>query len=281
MRLSTKIHDRDNAGLQYVYPVVSRRARGVSVGINLNPNNACNFRCVYCQVPGLTYGKAPHIDLVLLEEELRAFMTELVSGDYMQRHVPEDSRVLRDIAFSGNGEPTSSEEFLETVRLTGRVLAEFNLLGRVKVILITNGSLTHQPQVGQAIELMKPMNGEVWFKLDSATEAGQARINNYSGGLDRVRKNLAIAAHACPTWVQTCVFDWQNGGPDEAEQSAYLEFLSWTKEAKLPLEGVLLYGLARQSFQPEAPDLKALPLEWLEEFARKIEERGFVVRVNA
>lgn len=281
MRLTTNIHDRDSASLTYVYPVVSRRARGVSIGINLNPNNACNFRCVYCQVPGLTFGKAPETDLLVLEEELRAFLTELTSGDYMEKHVPEDSRVLRDIAFSGNGEPTSSEQFLEAIRLTGRVLAEFDLLGKIKLVLITNGSLIHQAQVKEALTLMQEMKGEVWFKLDSATETGQARINNYTGGVDRIRTNLAIASHLCPTWIQTCVLDWEDGGPSHEEQTAYLDFLAWTRYEGLPLEGVLLYGLARESHQPEAPELKALPLDWLERFALKIEQRGLTVRVNA
>jgi hypothetical protein len=61
--LKTEDHSRDSAGMRYVYPVVSRRAGGVSVGINLNPNNACNWRCIYCQVPGLTRGGPPPIDL--------------------------------------------------------------------------------------------------------------------------------------------------------------------------------------------------------------------------
>lgn len=41
-QLSVHDQSRDSAGLRYVYPVVSRRAGGVSVGINLNVNNACN-----------------------------------------------------------------------------------------------------------------------------------------------------------------------------------------------------------------------------------------------
>ncbi len=54
--LSASDHDRDATGMQYVYAVVSRRAGGVSVGINLNPNNACNWACVYCQVPDRRVG---------------------------------------------------------------------------------------------------------------------------------------------------------------------------------------------------------------------------------
>ena len=45
-------HPRDFADQQYVYPVISRRSRGISVGVNLSPTGLCNFRCVYCQVDG-------------------------------------------------------------------------------------------------------------------------------------------------------------------------------------------------------------------------------------
>ena len=88
-KLNIVNHDRGSAALRYVYPVVSRRAGGVSVGINLNPNNACNWRCIYCQVPDLTRGAAPPVDLALLESELRNFLDELLHGDFMQSRVPE------------------------------------------------------------------------------------------------------------------------------------------------------------------------------------------------
>ena len=61
--------------MTYVYPVVSRRAGGVSIGINLNPNNACNWRCVYCQVPDLKRGAAPAIELKKFTASLRIQLT--------------------------------------------------------------------------------------------------------------------------------------------------------------------------------------------------------------
>ena len=78
--LKVSDHDRDLAGLTYVYPVLSRRAGGVSIGINLNPNNACNWHCAYCQVPDLVRGRAPAIDLARLEAELRGFLADLIHG---------------------------------------------------------------------------------------------------------------------------------------------------------------------------------------------------------
>src|SRR4030065_2010263 len=91
-QLTVTDHDRDAAHRTYVYPVVSRRAGGVSIGINLNPNNACNWRCIYCQVPDLKRGSAPRIDLNKLEIELRSFLHELVDGDFMQKHLPPEDR---------------------------------------------------------------------------------------------------------------------------------------------------------------------------------------------
>ena len=107
--LTTADHDRSRGGRTYVYPVVSRRARGVSVGVNLNPNNACNWRCVYCQVPNLMRGTAPDIDLLQLEAELRTLLTDILHGDFMQTRVPVEVRRLNDIALSGNGEPTTAK----------------------------------------------------------------------------------------------------------------------------------------------------------------------------
>lgn len=280
MRLSFEDHDRDLAGLRHVYPVVSRRARGVSIGINLNPNNACNFRCVYCQVPGLSYGKAPEIDLQLLEAELDGFLDWAVNGDFMQRVVPEGSRRLNDLAFSGNGEPTSAAEFDVVVERVGGLMQKYALVGRIKLVLITNGSLAAQAVARRGIERMRGLGGEVWFKLDSATDTGLARINGYEGGIEPVKKNLAAAARACPTWLQSCVFGFDGEPPSEAERKAYLGFLRWARSEEVPLEGVLLYGIARQSHQPEAPRLSRLEPEWMEAWAERIRGEGLEVRVS-
>src|SRR5262245_43345775 len=164
MRLTEKDHDRDSAGLEYVYPVVSRRAGGVSVGINLNPNDACNWRCVYCQVPGLVAGAAPPIDVARLEKELGDFLGDLLHGDFMRTKVPEGSRVLKDVAFSGNGEPTSSRQLEECVAAVGRALAREWLAGKVPVVLITNGSLAREPHVRAGLEALRELGGVVWFK---------------------------------------------------------------------------------------------------------------------
>ena len=279
-RLNTTDHSRNSAGLTYVYPVISRRAGGVSIGINLNPNNACNWRCIYCQVPDLKRGSAPRIDLNKLETELRFFLHELVYGDFMQKHVPPEARKIHDIALSGNGEPTSAKEFESVVELIGSILKDFDTLQDLKLVLITNGSLIHRPSVQAGLERMSQLNGEVWFKFDRALSAERQLVNNSPISLKRIRHHLQIATSLCPTWLQTCVFQTNGAPPNKLETHAYLNFIKSLKAEGLPLKGILLYGIARPSLQPEAPQLTPVSKSWLTTHGERIRALGFTVRVN-
>ncbi|MCX4241563.1 radical SAM protein [Paraliomyxa miuraensis] len=279
-RLTVTDHDRDAAGLTYVYPVVSRRAGGVSVGINLNPNNACNWRCVYCQVPGLVRGAAPPIDVDRLEAELRGFLGRAQRQEWLERNVEEPYRRVVDVAFSGNGEPTTSDQLDEIVArvldvLHGEGLADLNK------VLITNGSQLHRPAVQPAVERLGRAGGEAWFKFDSATAAGRKAINDAAGSPQRARENLRICAGLCRTRIQTCVIAIDGEPPSEAEQSAYLAFLAEELAAGTALHDVLLYGMARPPQQPGAQRLSRLPDAWLEGFAARIRGVGLPVIVRA
>jgi wyosine [tRNA(Phe)-imidazoG37] synthetase (radical SAM superfamily) len=278
--LSTFDHDRDSAALRYVYPVVSRRAGGVSVGINLNTNNACNWRCIYCQVPDLTRGAAPAVDMAVLENELRGFLHELLHGDFMQSRVPEGARRINDIALSGNGEPTSCAEFVQVIELIARVRRETGLPDAVKTVLITNGSLMYRKSVRQGLRDMAKLNGEVWFKLDRASEAGMQRVNDIRIGMDKVRDNLAAAIANCPTWLQTCWFALDGVAPSRQDEDDYLEFVAALLRDGHRPQGVLLYSLARPSLQPEAPRLSALSEVQMKSFADRIAGLGLPVKVS-
>ena len=273
-RLGTHDHDRNVAGMTYVYPVVSRRAGGVSIGINLNVNNACNWRCIYCQVPNLTRGGPPPIDLACLESELRHMLEAILEGDFMTRMVPEDMRRLHDIALSGNGEPTSAKEFPAVLGIVGKLIREYALMGRIKLVLISNGSLVDRPHVQQGLRLLSDLGGEVWFKLDRATAAGLRAVNGTATTPERVKHRLLRCAATCPTWIQTCVFAAHGLPPDPAELDAYLGFLRQIMADGGSLQGVLLYGLARPPGQAGSDHLTRLPAEWLDAFAQRIEQLG-------
>lgn len=279
-QLTINNHRRDVAGLNYVYPVVSRRSGGVSIGINLNPNNACNWRCVYCQVENLSRGAAHTLDLAVLTAELDSLLHSVVHGDFMLQHVPVELRRLNDIALSGNGEPTMSPQFSEVIAIIEAALQRFDLLQRIKLVLISNGSQMHRSSVQAALRHMARINGEVWFKLDRADASAIQQVNQVSFSPERALQQLRHSTMACPTWIQSCFFQWDGQEPDEATIDAYLGFLSRLHEHEVQIQGVLLYGVERPSMQPEAARISKLSQAWMSTFAARIRETGINVMVS-
>ncbi len=280
-KLTTTDHCSDVVGLKYVYPVISRRMGGLSIGINFNTNNACNWRCIYCQVPELKIGAAPAMDFKLLEDELRFFLNDVLNGDFYQRfQVDKDKRVIKDIAVAGNGEPTSLKEFAEAIDLIGKIATEVGVFPHSNYVLITNGSLVHQVKVQTGLKSLNSYGGEVWFKLDSATEEGRALINNTAQSCKVSVENLLLSATLCTTKLQTCLVDYNKQGLSDKEKQAYLELLTDIKKSGCNLQTVMLYTIARPSSQPEALLLAPLAPEILNTFADQIRLLGFNVSVS-
>ena len=270
-------HSRDSTGMTYVYAVLSRRAEGVSIGINLNPNNACNWRCIYCQVPELVRGAPPPIDLDQLRRELEQMLDDVESGDFMERRVPESARRLMDISFSGNGEPTSAKEFATAMALVIDVVARRQLSNKRIVRLITNGSLMERTTTRAGVALLGKAGGEVWFKIDRATPAAIARINNVRASPATIERRLRLCASLCSVWVQSCWFALDGKLPAEDEVAAYVDMVKRVVDV---VSGVHLYGLARASMQPEAPRLTPVPAQWMEALAQRLRDQGLTVKAN-
>ena len=275
--LSIHDHSRELSGLKYIYSVISRRAGGLSIGVNLNINNACNWQCIYCEIPNLTRGSPPPIELDVLEDELRFFLHEIIHGDYMEKNVAIEDRHLKDIAFSGNGEPTSAEEFPQVILIVKKILEEFNLLHKIKIRLITNGSLMHKESVLEGIQVLAKMNGEVWFKVDAGLEESTKVINQVSIKPQQAIDRLKRCSEICPTFVQTCIFTIDNKEPNNKEIDAYIKLID---SAKKSIKGVHLYGIARPSMQPEAYRLGRVNINVLENIADQLHNNGIESTVS-
>jgi pyruvate-formate lyase-activating enzyme len=270
LELTTTVHDCDVAGLTYVYAVRSRRTGGVSIGVNLSPNNACNWRCAYCQVPGLARGKSPHIELDRLEAELEEVLTRGVRGELVANG--QSGAAMKDVAFSGNGEPTTSPDFSFAVERVGRVLERMKLA--LPVILITNGSMLGKEHVQAAVQRLGGLGGRVWFKLDRATAQGILDVNGTRVLPSRHLARLRVAAALCPTWVQSCFFARRGEVPPEAEIDAYVAAVGGLVREGVPIRGALLYTLARKSEQPGGGELGALDAQWLDTLAARLRIAG-------
>ena len=260
---------------------MSRRAGGLSIGINFNVNNACNWRCIYCQVPDLQRGAAPEMDFVLLEQDLRFFLNHVLHGNFFNEfNVPPEQRVIKDIAISGNGEPTSLADFSKAIEMIGSIASAAGVFPDCHFVLISNGSLMHQTSTKDGLRALARFGGEVWFKLDSASIQGRKLINNSVQNQTQLLANLKIASQCCPTKLQTCMFGFRGKAWTTEEKQAYLQLLIEIQTQNITLEKIMLYSIARQSFQPEAAELIKISLEEMQAFAADIKAIGFNVSVS-
>lgn len=279
--LTTNNHSRDIAGLKYIYPVMSRRAGGLSIGVNFNTNNACNWRCIYCQVPDLKRGAAPAMDFRLLAEELRFFLNDVQHGNFFDKYnVPHEHRLIKDIAISGNGEPTSLRDFAKAVDLIGGIADRAGVFPVAHYVLISNGSLMHQANARAGLKALAGFDGELWFKLDSGSEQGRKLINHSAQSQKQLLENLRIASQLCQTKLQTCMLGFRGTIWTAPEKQAYLQLLNEIQKQGIRIEKIMLYSLARPSYQPEAAELIKINLDEMQAFANDIKAIGFDVSVS-
>ncbi|MBL0209863.1 MAG: radical SAM protein [Holophagaceae bacterium] len=259
-------HRRAWEDFVYCYPVISRRSKGVSLGVNLNPDKVCNFDCVYCEVDRRTPGRRSDIDLDLLEREMSALLDLTLDGSLFMSppfdSARPDQRRLNDIAFSGDGEPTTAKEFAEVVERIAH-LKWARGLEDVKLVLITDSSRLQAREVVQGLDILMANNGEIWAKLDAGTEAYYQEINRTSVPFGRILENIEVTARLRPLTIQSLFLSWKGKGPSPAEIEAYCGILRGIQGMGGRLQAIQIYTVARPTPEPEARPLGAAELDAL------------------
>src|SRR5262249_50686203 len=193
--------------------VVSRRARGLSIGVNLNPDKVCNFDCPYCQVDRTTPGGPPEIDVDALTRELEGVLALAKAGTIWSQPpfdtVAAERRRLADIAFAGDGEPTTPKEFPAAARATREARDRTGLA--LPLRLITNATMFHKPAVREGLREFD----ELWCKLDAGTEAYFQKVDGTRLPFARVLDNLRLLSRERPIVIQSLFLTYDGGGPDE------------------------------------------------------------------
>jgi wyosine [tRNA(Phe)-imidazoG37] synthetase (radical SAM superfamily) len=265
-------HRRDFAENLYVYAVVSRRSKGVSVGVNLNPDKICNFDCVYCQVDRTTPGGDKDVDIARLRAELAEMLDRITSGELFHhdrfRATPPHLRRLNDIAFSGDGEPTTCPEFLEVVRIAAELKAQRGL-DAVKLVLITNATQLHKERVKDALAVLAANNGEVWAKLDAGTDAYYHLIERTTVPFTRVLANITETAQVSPLVIQAMFLRLNGEPPPSAEQEAFCERLNEITRAGGRITRVQVYTVARKPAEPIVTALSDVEVDALADLVRR------------
>ena len=272
-------HSRQFEQNLYVYPVLARRSRGISVGINLNPDKVCNFDCVYCQVDRRMPSRVAHVDEEHLLQELDETLELVLSGRLYHEErfasVPDPLRRLNDIAFSGDGEPTTYPGFARIIQKVALVKRR-RKLEEIKLVLITNATMLHRPGVQEGLAILDASNGEIWAKLDAGTEAYYRVTNQSKIPLRRVLANILAAARIRPVVIQSLLLCLNGKGPSEREIQAYCRRLSEIVAAGGHIAKVQLYTVARR---PAVAEAEPLPNEVLQRIG-KIVRGGVGVNVE-
>ncbi|MCC7518642.1 MAG: radical SAM protein [Verrucomicrobiae bacterium] len=259
-------HRRSWRDFLYVYPVVSRRSRGVSLGINLNPDQVCNFDCVYCEVDRRTPPRVRKVELPVLERELRALLDAWKSGELFRDPpfslAPPETRRLNDLAFSGDGEPTTFGPFAEACALVARVKRE-TVGDAVKIVLITDAAGLDRDEVKRGLEILDANHGEVWGKLDAGTEAYYRLVNRSHVRFDRILANLENTGKKRPICIQSLFLKIRGEGPPPDEIAAYCGRLKHFIAAGCKIREVQAYTVARPTPEAWATSLSPDALEAL------------------
>jgi wyosine [tRNA(Phe)-imidazoG37] synthetase (radical SAM superfamily) len=242
-------HPRTYHENKFVYPVLSRRSRGISIGINLNPDKVCNFDCIYCQVDRTSQAETKFVETDRLLAELDAMFRLVSSGDIFRDEkfsdVPAELQRLNDMAFSGDGEPTTYRNFDEIIAAVAELKRQHEL-GDVKMVLITNASMFHRPVVKRALEILDENNGEIWAKLETGTEEYYQLVERTKIPFQQILENITAVAKIRAVVIQSLFMQIHGDPPPEAEIEAFCDRLNEISKAGGTIKLVQIYTVARQ-----------------------------------
>jgi wyosine [tRNA(Phe)-imidazoG37] synthetase (radical SAM superfamily) len=264
-------YPREFFGNRFVYAVVSPRARGLSIGVNMNPDKHCNFDCEYCEVNRLSPSRELCLDVDVMAGELERTLAMAVSGELqnfsLYRDTPEDLLELRHVALSGDGEPTLCPNFLDAVRAVVhvRALGQFPFF---KVVLLTNAAGLDIRDVQDGLKLFTTQD-EIWAKLDAGTQAYMDRVNHPGCPVEKILANILFTARQRPVIVQSLFMLRDHEGPTELEIDQYTERLRDLKNAGAQIPMVQIYSATRPMAHSGCGHL---PLKMLSRIARRVRE---------
>ena len=242
-------HARSFAENKFVYPVLSRRSGGISIGVNLNPDKVCNFDCIYCQVNRVSKSETRFVEVEQLLAELDQMLSLVTSGELFRDEkfsaVPAELQRLNDIAFSGDGEPTTYRNFDEIIAACAELKRKHGL-DDVKLVLITNASMFHRPAVERGLAILDANQGEIWAKLEAGTEEYFKLVERTTIPFRQILDNITAAAQVRPLVIQALFMRIRGEPPTAHELEAFCDRLNEITAAGGAIKLVQIYTVARQ-----------------------------------
>jgi len=254
---------------RFVYTVVSPRARGLSIGINMNPDRFCNFDCLYCEVDRKLPATERELEVGLMAEELDKTLFLVRSGKIREhavyRELSDELLQLRHVALSGDGEPTLCPIFAEAVQVVVHVRAR-SPHSFFKLALITNGTGLDLRPVQESLKYFTH-DDEIWIKLDAGTQEYLNRVNRSQVPLQKVIENILLVARQRPVVIQSLFPSVLGEEPPPEEIDEFVLRLSELQQRGARIALVQIYSATRPSAHP---DCGHLPLKVLSHISQRI-----------
>jgi wyosine [tRNA(Phe)-imidazoG37] synthetase (radical SAM superfamily) len=254
---------------RFVYTVVSARARGLSIGINMNPDRFCNFDCLYCEVNRKLPVTERILDVGVMAEELERTLALVRSGKIREhavyRELNDELLQLRHVALSGDGEPTLCPNFDEAIQVVVHVRAR-SPHSFFKLALITNGTGLDLRPVHDSLKYFTHED-EIWIKLETGTQDYMNRVNRGQVPLEKVLENILLVARQRPVVIQSLFPRVLGEEPPPEEIDEYILRLNDLKQSGARISLVQIYSATRPAAHP---DCGHLPLKTLSHISQRI-----------
>lgn len=239
--------------------------------MNLNPDKVCNFDCIYCQVDRTRQSETRFVEIDALLAELDHMLGLVNSGELYAtekfRDTPEALRRFNDIAFSGDGEPTTYKNFDEIIARCAELKRRHGL-DDVKMVLITNASMFHRPHVERGLAILDANQGEIWAKLEAGTEAYFHLVDRTPIPLRQILDNITAAARLRPLVIQALFMRVAGDPPPPAELAAFCDRLCEISAAGGRLKLIQIYTVARRPAESYVAPLADAEVDALAELVR-------------
>jgi wyosine [tRNA(Phe)-imidazoG37] synthetase (radical SAM superfamily) len=260
---------RNSLNNRFVYTVLSQRAHGLSIGVNLTPGKQCNFDCVYCEVNRDRPGLDNRVDIKVMSAELVNLLRLVQENKLCElpwfRHLPPELLELKEVALSGDGEPTLCPNFGDIIRELARLRSQSSFF---KIVLITNTAGLHLPEVRTAWKVLTTRD-EIWVKLEAGTQEYMEKVNRPDFSLRELLDNILAIGQERPIIIQS-LFPRINGEePPSEEIEQYVRRLQELRAGGAQIMMVQIYSAHRP---PHHPTCGHLPLKTLSYIARRVRE---------
>lgn len=276
------VHSREFENFLYVYPVISRRSEGLSIGVNLSLRKECNFDCPYCQVDRThILEKERSVKFEILEKEIHSIVQAALSGELWKHsrfvNTKPEFRQIKDIAISGDGESTTSKYFLDTAKLVLEIVSQYQKQNlKISPVVITNATMLHKPEIQEVLLKMVTLGGGPWVKLDAGTEEEFKRVAETKISYSKILENILSFARLTPITLQTIQFYFPNKTLSFTLEP-FTQRLNELKSQGARFNYIQLYTLARDT---KIKELSSLTKEELSHNAKFIQEQtGILVKV--